>query len=294
MTGFRAYVPEPVRKIVRRSLATVLSLDLRLNAMPELPEEERAASGNFSVIVPIHDAPEVTARCLSSLRLYGGDAQVILVDDGSRLESTRQLIGQAVEETSWEHIRHDVPKRHSRACEAGGERAKRPYLLLLNSDAIISPWTWRGPADVFASDPEIAVVGPSTCLDRQQLAAPRAMRCARYWSNEQIYAFASKYVRRHGRDDAVDLNEASGSAFFIRRDIWKKCDGFHPDLPDYGNESELCKRLRCDGSRIVWTHASYIHHIGACSIQNVITAQEKRRRHEAAKKFIDELYPDIP
>jgi GT2 family glycosyltransferase len=294
MTGFRAYMPESVREIVRRSLATVLSLDLRFDALPELSEEERAASGNFSVILPIHDAPEVTARCLSALRLYGGDAQVILVDDGSRLDSTRQLIQQTVEETSWEHIRHDVATRHSRACEAGCKRARRPYLLLLNSDAIITPWTWRGPADAFASDPEIAVVGPSTCLIQEQLAAPRATRCARYWTNEQIYAFAGKYIRRHGRDDLVDLDEANGSAFFIRRDVWEKCEGFHPDLPDYGNETELCKRLRRDGKRIVWTRASYIHHIGACSIRNVITVQEKRGRHEAARKFIDELYPDTP
>ncbi len=172
MTGFRAYMPESVREIVRRSLATVLSLDLRLDALPELSEEERAASGDFSVILPIHDAPEVTARCLSALRLYGGGAQVILIDDGSRLDSTRRLIQQTVEETSWEHIRHDVATRHSRACEAGCKRAKRPYLLLLNSDAIITPWTWRGPADAFASDPEIAVVGPSTCLIQEQLAAP--------------------------------------------------------------------------------------------------------------------------
>jgi GT2 family glycosyltransferase len=291
MASVRACIPALVREVMSRSRAALLSLDLWLGETPELPEQERAVSGDFSVIVPIHDAPEATERCLSAIRRYGGNAQVILVDDGSRLESTRGLIRQTVEDTSWELIRHDVPTRHSRACEAGGKLATRKYLLFLNSDAIITPWTWLAPSEAFDADPAIAVVGPSTCLNPHQLASPRASRCARHWTNEQIYAFAGKYVRRHRLDPLVDLQEASGSAFFVRRDVWERCDGFHPELPDYGNESELCKRLLRDGGRIVWTRAAYIHHIGACSIRNVISAQEKQRRHEAARKFIDELYP---
>ncbi|HNY79001.1 MAG: glycosyltransferase [Sedimentisphaerales bacterium] len=292
MANIRGYIPERVKELARRLRAVILSLDLRTARIPELSERERMASGDFSVIVPIHDAPEVTARCLSSIGRYGGDAEVILVDDGSRQERTVKLIQQTVEEMSWKLIRHDTPLRHSRACEAGGRLATRKYLLFLNSDAILTPWTWCGAWDAFAADPGIALVGPSTSLGTFQVAAPRARHCARYWTNEQVSAFAQKYVRRQPPDALVEVSDLVGFALYIRREVWEQCGGFHPDLPDYGNENELCKRLRRDGARIGWTRASYVHHIGACSIRHVITAQEKLRRHEAARRFIDQLYPE--
>lgn len=292
MADIRAHIPEGVRELARRFRAAILSVDLRIGETPEQSEQERIASSDFSVIVPIHDAPEVTARCLSSIQRYGGDAEVILVDDGSRRELTVRLIRQTVEKMSWKLIRHDIPLRHSRACEAGGRLATRKYLLFLNSDAIITPWTWCGAWNAFAADPGIALVGPSTSLGTFQVAAPRARQCAPYWTNEQIYAFAGKYIRRQSRDTLVEVPHVEGFALFIPRRTWEECGGFHPNLPDYGNETELCKRLRRNGARIAWTRASYIHHIGACSIRNVITAQEKLRRHEEATRFIDQLYPE--
>jgi hypothetical protein len=53
-----------------------------------------------------------------------------------------------------------------------------------------------------------------------------------------------------------------GFAFFIRRSLWEQLEGFDHNLPDYGNESELCKRVVKEGFRIVWTQNSYIHHLG--------------------------------
>ena len=167
MANIRGYIPERVKELARRLRAVILSLDLRTARIPELSERERMASGDFSVIVPIHDAPEVTARCLSSIGRYGGDAEVILVDDGSRQERTVKLIQQTVEEMSWKLIRHDTPLRHSRACEAGGRLATRKYLLFLNSDAILTPWTWCGAWD---SPPSRTQVG--RVLAGNSVAAP--------------------------------------------------------------------------------------------------------------------------
>ncbi len=292
MIHIRAHIPVVVKQVIRRSVAAVLSVDLNGGGIPQLSEQERAASRDFSLILPIHDAPEVTERCLAGIERYGGDAEIILVDDGSRLEATLELIREAVQHRSWQMVRHDTPLRHSRACEAGARLATREYLLFLNSDCIITPWTWCGAHEAFAAAPKIAVVGPSTSLNPGQRASARALHCARYWTDEQIYAFAAKHIRRHAGDGLADLAEASGSAFFIRRDVWERCGGFHPELPDYGNETELCKRLRRQGARIIWTRRAYIHHIGACSMRNVVTAREKQQRHDAAKKRIDELYPE--
>ena len=90
----------------------------------------------------------------------------------------------------------------------------------------------------------------------------RAMHCRHFWNDSQINAYAEQLVRADKANAIVDLPEVSGCAFFIHRKLWEELGGFDANLPDYGNESELCLRILQCGRRIVWVRGSYIHHLG--------------------------------
>ena len=92
MSNVKSMIPESVRARYRYLRARALSIGLDGDVNHAMSLEERRASADISVIVPIHDAPEVAERCLRSLERNGGDAEVILIDDGSRLERTLQVI----------------------------------------------------------------------------------------------------------------------------------------------------------------------------------------------------------
>src|SRR5712691_562010 len=47
----------------------------------EQSPEDRQASATMSIVVAIHDAPQVTRRCLASLEKYAPESEIILVDD---------------------------------------------------------------------------------------------------------------------------------------------------------------------------------------------------------------------
>lgn len=79
-----------------------------------------------------------------------------------------------------------------------------------------------------------------------------------------------------------------GFAFFMRRSAWDKTGGFNKALPDYGNESELCRRVAQLKHRIVWTRASYIHHLGSESYGRVFGMDVIRKRCLAADLYIQE------
>ena len=85
----------------------------------------------LSVVVPVHDAPAVTRRCLASLEKYAPRAEIIIVDDGSPSGGTKDLLREFIGRNRWKLIRHETPFGHSAACEAGATLSTRPYLCLL-------------------------------------------------------------------------------------------------------------------------------------------------------------------
>lgn len=257
----RKRLPEPLRESSRRLRAKLLSIGLTTEGVFEQPEAESAASAKVSVIIPVLDTPQLD-RFLGSLEKYAPRAEVILVDDGSELESTRNLLDEFAARNGWHVLRHETPQGHSRATEAGARLATRSYLCLLNADIVVTPWSWQAAVEAFESDPNVGVTGPSTSHATTPQMLKRAELCRHYWTDPQIFAFAKSYVESVDGSGWLDLPEAGGFAFFIRRDLWEELEGFDPLLPDYGNEMELCRRVLKKGRRIVWTRKSYIHHLG--------------------------------
>jgi GT2 family glycosyltransferase len=253
----------------RQMRALILSVGLGDGNEFVQPEAEINAGEKISVIVAIHDAPEVLERCLRSLEKNGSRCEVILVNDGSKLQMTKDLINQFSCRNSWSVIQHETAKGHSRSCEAGAAVASRQYFCFLNSDTILTPWSWEGCCDAFDADPRIGIVGPSTSRSATAQVVPRAEHCRQYWNDSQVDAFAHKYTSSHRKRCWTELPEIGGFAFFVRRQLWDELRGFDLNLPDYGNEFEFCRRASKQGWRLVWVANSYIHHLGEQSYQTL-------------------------
>ena len=286
MATLREALPEPARRVLRKARARLLSVGLLRGIEFLQPPSEAEASASMSIIVAINDSPEVVQRCLASLEKFAMRSEVILVDDGSVLQQTLDLIEAFRARNGWKYIRHDVPQGHSKCCNEGAQQSTRLHLCLLNSDTVVTPWSWQGIKEAFESDPAIGVAGPSTSWAATRQMITRAMHCRHYWSDEQINSFAYCIAADNRLKPCIDLSEASGCAFFIRRSLWERLGGFDPNLPDYGNESELCMRVLKADWRIVWVEGSYIHHFGRQSY-----GREEHgallRRFAVARRYID-------
>ena len=145
----------------------------------------------------------------------------------------------------------------------GAEIASRPYLCLLNSDTLVTPWCWYTVKEAFEGDSAIGVAGPSTSESSNEQTVEMAAHCWFYWHDSPICSFAELLTAAYPNPAICDLPWASGFAFFIRRDLWQRLNGFDEHLADYGNELELCKRvrnIRLSGG-VGAVRSSYIHHI---------------------------------
>jgi GT2 family glycosyltransferase len=265
-----------------KSIARDFPRDIEFEQSPD----DRQASASMSIVVPIHDAPEITRRCLASLEKYAPESEVILVDDGSKLDETLELIHQFSGNNGWIVVRHQKSLGHSEACAAGAAVATRLYLCLLNSDTVATPWCWRRIAEVFEHDPTIAIAGPSTSVASTSQVLTLAANQGSYWNDNQICAFAERLLTQFQQPAVLDLPWVSGFAFFIRRSVWEQFGGFDPKIPDYGNEFELCSRVAEKGYRMVWVRDAYIHHFGGQSYAGMIGEEGIRARVQAADTYI--------
>lgn len=295
----KRHITRSIKGKYRRIRAKLLSIGLSDSTDSHQPREEIMASSDISVVIAIHDAPGFARRCLESVERYGADAEIILVDDGSQLLRTSELIRDYQQKHRWTVIRHDEPVGHSRSCEQGSRAANRPYLCFLNSDTVITPWSWRAAQEAFEADPRIAVTGPSTSWAATRQCIRRAEHCRHYWTNLQICAFAEKYVHNRLPKAWVDVPYVAGFAFFIRHELWDALGGFTQSLLDYGNEAELCARLHRRRFCTVWTQGSYIHHFGQKSYGQILARDEMIERRlrsqsyvaSAIRAYVDSLHP---
>jgi GT2 family glycosyltransferase len=275
--------------------AWVFSQSLSRNRLFEPSAEYRLASASMSIVVPIHDAPLVTMRCLASLERYAPKSEVILVDDGSRLIETTRVIQEFSGRNGWKVVVHEKPSGHSAACAAGTRVASRLYLCLLNSDTVVTPWCWRLIAEAFEDDRSICIASPSTSFSGgNEQTFPIAKKCRFDWNDSQICAFAERLIVAPLQPALLDLPWVAGFALFIRRSLWEKLGGFDQQLPDYANEVELCTRVVNSGYRTVWARNAYIHHFGGQTYGKLMTAPEIKSRNTAGLQYMRKKHNLLP
>ena len=255
----------------------------------EQSPEDAEASASLSVVVPVHDSPEVTSRCLKSLEKYAPKAEIILVDDGSKLEETRALLSECAVRNGWTLIRHEKSLGHSRACATGSNAATKPYLCLLNSDTVVTPWCWRPIVQALENDPTIGAAGPSSSNGGCQTLTVANIACD-YLSDSNICEYARRLFAARSGNQLTDIPWLCGFALFTRRSFWEQIGGFDIDLVDYGNDYEISRRILEAGYRLAWVRNAYIHHFGHASYRKTIGMRSIESRSQAAHQYIKQKY----
>lgn len=283
--SMRRLLPSLVLAGLRAVKSRIVTRHFPRNAKFEQSLEDALAAASMSIIVPIHDAPGMVRRCLGSLEKWADQAEVILVDDASRLAETRRIMARFANRNNWQVICNADSKGHSEACRSGAASSTRPYLCLLNSDTVVTPWCWRRVKEAFEANLSVGVAGPSTSNSGTDQTLPTAFRFRWHWNDNQICYFSSRLLAEFVGEPLADVPWASGFALFVRRSLWDALGGFDFNLPDYGNEVEFCDRARRCGHRVVWVRTSYIHHFGQQSYQSAIGKQGIMSQVRAAEKY---------
>lgn len=256
---------------------------------------ERAILPTVSVIVVNYRGADDTITCLRALRgdlAYPTDRlQVVCVENGSGDDSARR-IRDAVPGVTL--VESDTNLGFAGGCNLGAEHATGEVLALLNNDARPDPNWARAAVGVLTADPTVASVA-SKVLD---------------WHGENIDFvdagltwFGMGYKRHAGRPLAEvspdeheaprDVLFATGSAMFVRADVFRTLGGFDERFFMFYEDVDLGWRLNLRGWRVRYEPTSLAYHKHHASMSEVDGNDSARELFLLERNALAALYKNL-
>jgi GT2 family glycosyltransferase len=216
-----------------------------------------------TAVVVTYNSAHCLATCLEALR-DAGIEDVVVVDNASTDGTRSVAAGHPVEVLA-------LPGNlgFGRAVNAGAALRPGADLLLVNPDTVVGAEAVRACLDRLARDDGVAVVGcrleqgdgevDPACLRRVPTPLSSACYLLRRlpvvgrWSS--YHPPAADYRR-----DADDVEAINGAFMLVRRARFDAVGGFDERYFMYGEDLDLCVRMRADGSRIAYLGSQVAFH----------------------------------
>lgn len=238
----------------------------------------------ISVIIVNYKVPECLLETLRSLReadLYE-KIEIIVVDNASN-DNSRQLIKTGFPEVNWIQLKYNLG--FGKASNIGVKNAHGKYILLLNPDTVISKNTLSVSVKFMSEHADAGLVGPKILNPDGTLQAS----CRRSFVTPLVafYHFSGlshlfPKSRRFGRYNltymdpniAAQVEAVSGSFMFLPRELFVEIGGFDERFFLYGEDLDLCWRIREKGYEIWYNpDTQIVHRKGRSSAKNIFRSQ---------------------
>lgn len=217
-----------------------------------------------SIIVLTFNALEHTRRCVASL-LEHTDArhELIFVDNGSTDGTVAWLGELARSQPRVQVVLNEENLGFAAGNNLGLAAARGDYMLLLNSDTVVTAgWLPRllRPAQ---ADPRVGLVGPVTNNITGVQKLPRVGYQQRTLAG--LDAFAARHAAVNAGKSAPAL-WIVGFCLLVRRDVVERLGGLD-EIFGRGNyeDTDYCLRAFLAGYRSVVAQDCFIHHVGSAS-----------------------------
>ncbi len=240
---------------------------------------------DVSVVIVSLNTREVLRESLEALakESAGLRVQTLVVDNGSKDGSVEMLRSEfpAVEVlTSSENL------GFGRANNLAFEQARGRYLVLLNSDAFLTPGSLRLSVEHMDADPRIGL-GGGRLVGRDGSRQPSARRFPTLITDTFVYSgLADRYARSrifgsYDRTWADPMQPARvdwvpGAYSIIRAEALAAAQPFDPRFFLYYEEVDLCRRIKAAGYTIWYWPDVVVIHIGGESSRQLKTLEMSR------------------
>ncbi|MEM1023410.1 MAG: glycosyltransferase [Myxococcota bacterium] len=237
----------------------------------------------IDVVVPIHDSLSYVRRCLSALQsVRTPGTRIILVDDGSGLETQRYLESWA--EGRAELITHQEARGFSNACNAGFEASQAPIVVTLNSDTVPTLGWLQRIHRAFEGRDRLGAVSPLSNAASWQSVPERYAEDGGGWAINPLPRGLSPdemavAVALLSSCEPVEVPLLNGFCLALRREMLEDVGSFDAaNFPQgYGEENDLCLRAGHRGWKMAILTDVYVFHSKSKSFSS------ERRRILAAE-----------
>lgn len=260
----------------------------------------------LSIIIVTHNTQRLMTGLLesvkSSITNFSKPSEVIVVDNASS-DDTCEVIKEKFPEVKI--IENKKNLGYAFANNQGLKEAKGKYLLLLNSDTILTREVLKEMIDFLDQNPKVGVVTckvllPNGAIDpacHRGFPTPRAA-ITYFLGLEKIFPyipFFSQYHLWYRPLDTIHEIDSPSGAFFLTKDkVIKSAGLLDESFFMYGEDIDLSYRIKNKGWKIMYNPTSYITHLKKQSGLNGKDRVTRERTtvafYEAMKIFYNKHY----
>lgn len=245
------------------------------------------------IIVPVFNALSDVKKCLRSIESNNdGNANCIVVNDGSNQETAAWLTDFCQNKTNFSLINNLNNLGYTKSVNVGLKASKADFVILLNSDTIVSRSWIDGLLRCAKSDPRIGIVGPlSNAASWQNVPA--------LFADDKTFAI-NPLPQGVSVNDMADIVESTslkrypsvgfvnGFCFLIKRSVIDAV-GFMDELnfpKGYGEENDYCVRVRDAGFTLNISDDTYVYHAKSRSFGH----DSRKELSTNASRVLDKLH----
>jgi len=228
----------------------------------------------ISIIIIQYNRQNLTIQAIESIKRNCRDGyEIILVDNGSKESNLEELRSKF---PNISIIANSENEGFGKANNLGAGIASGNILLFLNNDAVVTSDFTSVIENEFTADPSIGIIGPkllnadlSLQLSYGRLPSlvnefrTRIISGLFYKNNKIIVrSLIGSYKRRK------NVGFVTGAALFIRKEIFERVGGFDTRMFMYFEDSDLCRRIRDNGGKVVYYPGIEMIHLRGASRDN--------------------------
>jgi GT2 family glycosyltransferase len=249
-------------------------------------------SPQVSIIIPVYNKDKLTIECLSAVlrNTPAPSYEIIVIDDGSN-KPTQDILSKVKNIT---YVRNHENLGFLRACNRAAESAKGEFIVLLNNDVQVASGWLRALVETFSRYDNVGAVGPKVLFPDGRLQDAGGL-IRRDGTTQLIGLFDDPELPRYNSIREVDY--VSGCCLIVDNRLFRELGGFDQSFaPAYGEDVDLCMRLRMRGLRILHNPESLVvHHLSAtadalgASYKQTLAVQHQQTLAEKWQTQIDHL-----
>lgn len=189
--------------------------------------------------------------------------ELILVDDRSDAETMALLRRIAAALPRRVRILDGPAPAGCPAARNRGLRAARgAYLVLLDSDVVVTDGWLESLVRLAESAPEVGLVGPVSNF----APPPQGLDAVPYADLEGLHPFAARRRTEH-RGRWSEVGTLFGSCLLMKRRVYQDVGGVDERFgPGYFDDVDLGRRARAIGYRMLLAHDAFVHHFGGRTV----------------------------
>lgn len=258
------------------------------------------SSPDVSICMVTWNSRDQVDQCLASLYRYsyGVFFEILLVDNASD-DGTVELV-----QSKYREVRVFPQSKNlgfARGNNLALTKATGRYVLFLNPDIVIHSNVLADFRDKMDEDPSLGALGCRLIFPNGETQLTCASNFPNPWNTlcelfllhriakriPYLSFLSSRSLEHWDHLSGRDIETLSGAFLFCRKAVIDRIGGFDPDYFMYGEDLDLCARIRAAGFRVCYDPTHTVTHYGGASSSRQPSEFSCLWQFRANSRFID-------